>query len=722
MSSYTAGNTVLPNESLQLAPVGDSGPDFDQLKISFQKTVADCQPYVAQCGVNYSSRFAIWGGQSADGKKHARGPQGQIEPVPWDGASDLRDYTIDNLINKKVALKCLALENANLVAVPVEGNDMKRAKVVSNFMRWIIKTQMPDIEREYELLVQYLEEKGAAVTGQFWETVQEKTLQPIRLSDFQQQFPDIDVQALLDSGDIDDYLKSLFTELYPITKGRAAKLLAELKKTGVANVPVVGKERSFPVMRAFNLDTDLFIPPDTTDIQQASGIYRVQYYTPEQLRSKVNTDGWDANWVEDVINTCKGKMLSVTPTDYMLPMARSFIYTQQQRLSDKVGVVWAYQRLSDEDGIPGVYLSVFSPDLPPSPSGKGDNSGPHKGYAKFTLYGDMDGAYPFVLHRREYLSRKIHDSRGLPEPLKPLQDNIKAHKDARIDTASYNIMPTLFYPLGRPPLKMGAGARVPERRPNEYHYGQPVPFDNTTEESLATLTNNARDYVGFGHIDSEQQIDPIQNQREVQKLFGSVTKAYVQIWKLYKKYGSDQIYFRVVGVQDAEATLFERGPDDEDFWFKLEYDVQSTELDKMQQKIKAMMDLAAAMDRTGAVDWTEFLQVALESMDPNIAQRVIRPADIGTMKVVNEVQDDLTKLFSGVATNLKPNTPPNIAAATVQNYFQSPDVQARYQNDPAFKERMDAYIGQVQMAVDQQNNKQIGRLGAIQPTPVINGT
>lgn len=723
MSSYTGATSTLPKAELQLAPEGESGPDFNILKGAFQKCVTDCQPYITQTSQNYAARYAIWGGQSADGKKHSRGPNGEVQPVPWDGASDLRVYLIDNLINDKVAMILEAINKASLVAQPVEGNDIKRAKQVSTFMRWMIKTQMPDFDREIELLSQYLQEKGAAVMGQFWEKSQEKVLTTLRLSDLQEAFPDIDFPLLLEMGDADDYLKSLFEEIYGVGRAKANKMLRELAGNGETTVAVVGKMRSYPVMRAFSLDDKLFIPPDTTDIEMATGIYRVEYYTPEALRSKVNTDGWDKNWVENAIATAKGKMLSVTPTEYIQPMSRSFVYTQQ-RFTDKIGVVWAYQRLSDEEGVPGVYLTIFSPDLPPSTGGTaGPNTwGAHKGYAKFTLYGDNDGRYPFILYRREYLSRKLHDSRGLPEPLKPLQDTIKAHKDAKIDTASYNIMPTVFYPIGRPLLKWGAGARVPERRPNEYHYGQPIPFDETTETSLANLTNDARDYAGFAKSDSDEPINPTKNQAEINKLFGSLAASLSQVWRLFKKYGNEVTYFRVVGVQADEATEFQRGPDDEDFYFEFRYDVRSGDFDFQQAKIKGMMEFAAAADRTGAVDWTEFLQVGLDSFDPNIASRVLRPAAEGAEMVIREVQDDLTKLFAGVAVNVRPNTPPQIAQVTIENWAQSPDVVARYQADEAFRERVDAYVQQVQMLADQQQNKVIGRLGAVQPTPVINGS
>ena len=720
MSTFPS-TTALPNNELQLAPRGDNGPDFGQLRLAYQQCVTNNQPEISQSAINYAARYAIWSGQSADGKKHSRGPQGQIEPIPWDGASDLRVFLIDNLINDKVSMILEAINKSSLVAQPVEGNDIKRAKQVSTFMKWLLKTQMPDFDREMELLAQYLQEKGKAVMGQFWETSQEKVLTVIRTTDLQREFPDIDVQQLLDSGDVDDYLKTLFEEIYGVARAKASKMLRELKGSGETTIAIVGKERSYPVMRAFNLDSDLFIPPDTTDIEQATGIYRVQYYTPEKLRSLVNTDGWDKNWVENAIAIGKGKMLSVTPVEYMQPMNRSFIYAQQ-RFTNKIGVVWAYQRLSDEDGVPGVYLTIFSPDIPPTQGGigmDGQKYEAHKGYAKFSLYGDSDGRYPFILYRREYLSRKLHDSRGLPEPLKPLQDTIKAHKDGRIDTASYNIMPTIFYPIGRPVLNWGAGARVPERRPNEYHYGQPIPFDETTEASLATLVNDARDYVGLAKSDSDEPVNPTKNQAEINKIFSSLAASLGQVWKLFKKYGNEVTYYRVTGIQNDQATEFQRGPEDEDFWFEFRYDVRDSDSEFSLDKIEKLMQFAAAMDRTGAVDWTEFLQVAFEAVDPNLANRVLRPADVGTEKVIEDVQDDCKSLYSGISVNVKPNTPPQIAMQTLQNWAQSPDVTARYQQDEAFKGRVDAYTKQVQMLQMQQQNQVIGRLGAQQPTPVI---
>lgn len=717
MSSLDGTNTTIENDiSLQLAPVGEDGPDFNNLQRAFEKTVADCQPYIDQCRLNYETRYALWANQSADGKKHAR-EGAKTSPTPWDGASDLRVYLVDNIINKKVAMVKMAIAKANIVANPIEGNDVKRAREVTCFMKWLVKTQMPEVEREIELLANYIYEKGAGVMGTFWETKQEKTLAIVLLSEFQAQYPNIDIQGILDSGEQNDNLKAVFEEIFGCSKAKAGKMIRELKNTGKTTVAVLGKEKSRPVIRAFNLDNDLFIPPATTDLENAPGIYRVQYFSAEQLRAFVKSDGWDENWVEAAIKTCKGQLLNITGTENTQPVSRSFVYNQQQhRFTDMIGVVYAYQRLSDEDGVSGIYLTIFNPKLPASqiPGEK------HDGYAKYTLYSDAGGDYPFILFRREYLSRKIHDSRGLPEPVKPLQDQIKAHKDSRIDAASIAVIPPLCYPLGRPPTSWGPGSRIPERRPNEYHYADRPQPDMNTDDSEDRLKNNANEYVGFASRDSDPQISPMENQSEADAFLTGMAKVYDRVWRLYKRFGRPEIAFRVIGLKQADPMLFTKGEEDEEFAFYLTYDVQSSDFEQMSQKYTAIVQLCTTLDREGIVDFSELLQWGLEGIDPTAAERILRPASIGTQQVINDEQNNFAKLAAGVNVNMKPGTPPQIAQQALQNWVQgAPDVQQRLAADKDFKARVEAYAKQISMQIMQQQNAQTGRLGAQMPGQVI---
>lgn len=705
--SSLQGVSVPADPGLQLAPAENEGPNFNLLKKAFEDCVRDNQPYIDQCRLNYETRYAIWNGQSADGKKHAR-EGSKVSPTPWDGASDLRVFLVDNIINKKVAMEVMAFKRANLSAVPVESTDAARSQVVSNFMRWLIQTQIPEVDREIEIASNYLNEKGIAIMGTFWEKKREKVLVTVKLEDLQEQFPQIDVAALIQDEQAAEDLKSIFEEQYGCSKKKAGAMLRELRKTGETSVPMEGPERSYPIIRAFNLDEQVFIPSFSTDLEMAAGIYRVEYFTAEKLRSMVKEDGWDEGWVESAIQKARGKLITISPSEYLQPISRSFVYTQQ-RFTDRIGVVYAYQRLSDEDGCPGIYCTIFNPLVPPDSE--------QDGYAKSGLLGYAHGQYPFTLFRREYLSRKLHDSRGVPEPGKPWQDQIKAHKDSRIDAASIAILPPICYPQGRPPGRWGPGAMISERRANEYHYADRPAPDMNTENSEHLLESSFKEYNGFAAQDGDQNIDPIYNQFEIDKFLSCLAKVFRQVWKLYKQYGKEEVMFRVMGVKDAEGLVFEKGEADEEFDFYLSWDVQSTDFKKMSEKWTAIIQAAQSLDRDGVIDWSALCQMFIANIDPNAAERILRPVQAGQQKIVDDEHADLAQIFAGIPRNIKIGTPPQLGLQVMQQYLQSPDVQQRYQQDEAFRERIDARAKQYSFQQTQQQNAQIGKLGAAMPGP-----
>jgi hypothetical protein len=705
VSSITGSPTDTTDATLQLAPAGEDGPDFGELQKAFQSCISNNEPFVEQCRQNYQTRYALWDGQSADGKKHSRGGS-KIDPTPWDGASDLRVFLTDDAINAKVAMECMAFRAAQVVATPIEGSDIERAKIVSGFMRWLVQTQIPEIDRETELLAQYLNEKGVAATGQFWEKCQEKTLAKVTMQDLARQFDGVDVQRMLDSGTFDDDLSALFEEVFGCTKRKAKKMLAELRSSGETSVPVVGREYSRPIIRAFSLDENLFIPAWATDIEHSPAIYRIEYFTPEQLRGFVRTDGWDEAWVENAIESQRGKWLTATPPEILYPISRSFIW-QEQRFHDLIGVVYAYQRLSDEDGIPGIYLTVFNPNMPPD-----STTNPHDGYAKFGLLGYAHGQYPFVLHRREYLSRRLHDSRGIPEPGKPWQDSIKAHKDSRIDAASMAILPPLMYPIGRPPARWGAGARVPERRSGEYHFADRPAPDMNTDESERLLRDDFREYVGFSAPGGDVTFAAWKNKFDVDKFLRCWAKAYRQVWKLYQQFGSDEVYFRVIGLKKAEPSLMTKGDPREDFDVAITFDVDTMNPEIWEKKLEAIAKIATTTDREGTVDWAQLTQVLLESVDVNIAERILQPKETSQIKFMQEEKGALSNIFAGFEEDIKIGSPAQLGLQIISQYVQTPDVAQRLQSDEAFRKRLEKRAKQYQFQITQQENARIGQLGA----------
>jgi len=276
--------TDISKADLQLAPPENEGPEFGDLKKAYETTVSRSQSFFDQCQQNKLTRYALWAGQSSDGKKWAR-EGAKVDPTPWAGASDLRVYEVDAAINRKVALYRMAFKRANIVATPIEGTDFKRARMVSDFMRWIIHTQIPDVDRQIELLANYINEKGIGALGIFWQTKQEKTLAKLTLQEMQQAMPDVDMLAILLDDSMEDMVVESFERMYGCSPAKARKMRKELIKSGRTTVATLGKLRQYPVIRAFDMSEQLFVPPDTTDAETATGFYRIEYYSPEQLRA-----------------------------------------------------------------------------------------------------------------------------------------------------------------------------------------------------------------------------------------------------------------------------------------------------------------------------------------------------------------------------------------------------------------------------------------------------
>lgn len=706
MSTFTGTVGDTDRLDLQLAPTGSDGPDFGELKKGFEETVASAQPFADQCFENFRSRFCLWAGQSADGKKHARAGNGQVDIVPWDGASDLRVYQVDDAVNSYVSLFRMAFKRASLVADPIEANDYKQSKIVSNFMKWLIHTQIPNVDREVELLANYVNEHGIGAMGVFWETKQEKKLATITLQEIQQKFPDVDMRAVLADAVAADQVAAIFEEQYGCTGAKAKKMVRELGTRGKTTVATLGRLISRPVLRAFNLTEQLFVASDTTDEEAAAAIYRVEYFSPEQLRSLVNTDGWDGNWVEKAIENCRGKILSLSQSEYLQPLARSFIYQQQQQ-TNKIGVVYAYQRQSDEDGVPGIYLTIFNPLLGPDAT--------QEGYAKTGLFEYEHGQYPFIFFRREYLSRRLYDTRGMPEPGKSWQDAVKAHRDSRIDAASIAIIPPIGFPMGRPPSRWGPGARIPERRAGEFHFLDRPQGDPLTEQSEQILRDTFNDYFGF--LSKEGDPADAQNKRQnaTDKFLSCLSAVFNQVFELNRQYGDPEVTFRVLGMKDAEALTFVKG-DSGQYNFFFTWDVQSADAEKMQMKWKAILEGIQLLNRDGNVNFATTIQAYIESIDPVLAEKILDPTSVGQDKVIKEENNDLAQIFAGIPAPIKIGTPPQLGLQTMQQYIQNaPDVQQRLQTDEAFRTRIETRMKQYQMQLAQQSNRLVGVYGALQP-------
>ncbi len=691
--------------------IDESGPDVRNLSALYRDTVEDLTDHIEQADQNHDTRHCIWPGQSEDQRKHAiAGSDNQ--PFPWDGASDLKVPVADEIVNHGVALDCVALQRANVRAVAVEGGDLGKAAVVSNFMRWLLMSQMTELPKQAEILSNYRRERGIGVLGIFWQQSVQKTQQPISLDEIGQSNPD--VATAITEGLFTPELAQMLAVQFNVSTKKARRMLQELRDTGSTTVPYVVRQVNRPVVAAYAVGADIFFPPNTQDLQSARVIFRRQWMTPEQLREKTVSDGWDKEYVEYAITRCMGADGTPISNENLLDSrwAERIGVTALDEFKGLVEVVFAYERLSDEDGVPGIYCTVFCPSAHTD-----ENDGP--GYAKYELLGYRHGLYPFVEFNREYLSRLLLDTRGVPEVARGFQDAIKTEIDARRDNASLATVPPVRHPVGRAPGRLGPGTMIAERRPQEYGFMETPPPPQASVEIQGNLDNMARKYFGRPVPDDATGEWQIKQQKEVQAWLKSWERALDQTWQLWMQYGPEEEWFRVIGSGSENPEKFVKSEFQGRWDFYLAFDTANNSPDVWKDKIKAVSEAMAAFDRNGQGNYDRALYRVIEMIDPIWAEEFVIPKGVAAQKEVSETEADLSRMWAGVDKDAPTvGVNPQLRLQTIQNWTQgvpdnpAVDVQARLAADPALQNRIKRYVDQLQFQVTQQTNAQIGRLGA----------
>ena len=689
--------------------IDEDGPDVLVLSRAYKDAVNDLEGHSDQVEENQDTRYCVWSGQSADQRKHAV-KQGDTQPFPWDGASDLRVPVVDELIVHDVAQLLVALTSANIRAVAVEGGDLGKAAVVSNFMRWLMLSQMKELPRESEILANYINERGIGVLGVFWEQRVQKTQLPISLADIEQSNPDVAIA--IRENLFTDELTALVANQFGVSTKKAKRMLKDLRDTGTATIPYVVQQVNRPVVRAYAIGEDLFLPANTTDFQSARSVFRRQFLSPEAAREKVISDGWESDYVEQAIDKCMAADGTGISADESFERRDGQVVNQIERHKGLVEFVWAYQRLSDEDGVPGIYCTVFCPSM------HEDNDCGSDSYAKHELLGYRHGLYPFVVFNREHLSRLLLDTRGVPEINKGFQDAIKTEYDARRDNASLATVPPVRHPVGRAPGRLGPGTMIAERRPQEYGYMDIPPPPQASVEVQTSIEQRTRKYNGRPTADDTQNEWQTKVKKQVTSWLTGWSHVTTQLLDLYLQYGPEEEWFRVIGAGTQNAEKFTKAEFSGKYDFYLSFDVLNQNPETFQAKLKAMGEIAAQFDRNGQVDYGKLLIRAFEMIDPVLAEDVIVPTDVAAKKEVTETQSDLAKMWSGIDLDVpQQGINPQLRLQVMQQWLQGPqdnpavDVQARMAADPALQKRVQRYSEQLQFQITQRDNALIGRIG-----------
>jgi len=622
---------------------------------------------------------------------------------PWDGASDTRIPLADEVVNGLVDVCSTAFWRSMLRVAPTNVRNLDTAVTAHSLMDWVMNQKLyTDMTREVELLSQYLWTYGWAGCHVSWQQEIGQKEQYVTVEQLMQiaaQSPQgsvlADLPNLLANPDATDQLAELLMAAFPnLKKRKALECVKDLREEGECEIYVPTLVKNSPSVAALAPYDELAFPPETTDIQSARVVFRRCYMTEIEVMQHVETDEWDEEWAKQAIAT-RGRFSNFSDYTYTIGLTNNAVLDRENLIE----VVYAYQKALDEDGVPGVYCTVFCPQV-------------GNAWGKFELIDYEHGQYPFIVWRSEVIHRKIVESRGVPEICATWQNEIKAQRDSIFDYTSLNTIPPIQVPKTRGGnLRLGPAVQIPVLRPGEISFMQPPAREPSVAFNLiAAIETQVDRYFGRPTEKVPPALTQMRQQRLVNNWLHGWTEAFRQVLSLTLQYTGPEEVARITGSNVPLSTNVQ------EFDVSLKFDVRELQTDLVTEKLKALSSLVLPLDSVGVVDRTKLVGLALRAIDPTLANELIMQTGPASQKMFDETNDELGLMSLGNPPKLRENDPTAQARLNfAQQILQAnPKYQQQAQADPLFQANLQKYVENLQFSVQQQQNAVTGRLG-VQP-------
>ena len=676
-----------------------------QYILNIQEAESDVSGFLEKKQRNYEVRHALWAGQSPDGRKR-QASLGKA-PFPWEGASDSRCRLSDSLVNESVALLSNAFFKSKLQLQPVESSDAGAKVAAETALRWMLFQHCADdLRREIELLANYQEMYGLGIMHVAWRRTTRVERKTITLDELQAMLIEtadpmiqILIESIMDPLQEDD-AKQMLTDLIGPGAGKVS-VIRDLRNTGTAEYdnPYIFENR--PEFVALEPWEDVYFPASTHDLQRARWIAWRELVTETELKEREITDGYDATFVAEALKK-KG--------NYRRPI-RNYYRSETISLEteNELIEIWHYYaRQADKSGATKVHYCVLHADI-------GEMA------AVSDLMPYQHGQYPFVEFARERASRCLLESRGVPEIVESAQEEIKIQRDYRSDRSSIAVLPPVRVPANRGKLSLvfGPGAQIAERRPNEFGWMQPPPFDQGTIEIEAATRRDIDQYFGRISKDVPQPLTMLMQQTQVDRWLRSCKAVVAQAFALMQQYLTDIEILRVAGALPAPFQV-SREQIQGRFDLTAEFDVRDLDMEMVGKRLDAVTKLAVPLDVAGVIDRAGLVQFVMSAIDPSLAQRIVRDQAAATAQEAEDEQLAYTKIAAGTEPPLpREGMNAQLRMQVLQDIVQAnPAVQQRYSSDEMFRQMIDARMKAFTFQLQQAQNAQIGRVGAV---PALQG-
>jgi hypothetical protein len=654
-------------------------------------------------------RYARWAGQTDDGKKHSWARPDGDPAFPFEGASDVRVRLVDRLIRDQKAMLMTSYNASTLKVGGTEVNDAMAASSATNLMRWLVETKLKsEMQKEAELVADYMLTYGWCCAQITWDRkigIRRQTMTMEELMAVQQQEEAMgqggvtgELIAALQNPEKEEYAMELCKQVLPQMKQKdIRKFIVKMREEGQGELEEVYIQKNLPKVTALKPFDEVCFPPETSDLQEARVIFRRQYMTEVELRSMQKNAGWDPEFIEAAVKTSGNHFYFNDPN---LVPTTTMLNSNVQRGDNLIEVVWAYYRQLDESDIAAIYYTVFSPHV-------GNDL-----YAIQDMLNYAHGEYPFVSIRFEMTRRQVTESRGIPEISKTEQDEVKAQHDAFRDRTALEIMPPVKVVKRVGALnRIAPGQVLPVSTKDDYTWMDPP--QGKAEYAISIIQQIETNLGNFYGFIVGETIDPnkvrMMQQLQVNNWLQFWTQAYKQLFSLCLQFMPEEEVTRITG-----APLKQNMSDiHSQYDFNVRFDVRDTDPEFVMEKLKSIVETVVPLDSGGVIDRNKLVKLVIEAISPDAARELVIDQTTASQKLYKDVINDVGMMMLGNEALYVENDP---AAESKMQYLQeilqkNPKAAQAAQGDRVFQILLENYSKNLQMSVEQQKNKTIGRIG-----------
>lgn len=679
-------------------------PNVKELNRDYRRSFTD-ERSTARIQANDEVRYAVWDGQTVDGRKHASAYDGPV--FPWEGSSDSRVRHADMKCRFIYSLLMLAWKGGRINVQPVEYTDSQMSELIQLFMAWDVDVRLKSqLEREFSLFLNAMTQYGYAAFHTTWE--RKLAIVP-RTIDIADVFAVMVQQGMIDPTEDpveairanDAVIELNFRDMFPDMKTKDVReFLKELLEKGKADLYLEEVVKDCPRIWALRPYYDIIFPPETQDIQRARVIFRRDWINMAELTQYKESGEWDEDFCDAVEKTA-----GMTQSSYMdaLRPANGDMTRYGER-QNMIEIIYAYSRRIDDNGRVGIYQTIFSPGVMKGKKNAEDL------YAKHEIVTEAGEEYPFDVFTYEDIQRNPMESRGIPEIEDTNQSEKKEQRDAVINYTHITTLPPMEKPVryGQH-LEIGPGTQVVTHRRGELGWMEP-PSPIGVEVALKVqqaVDREADIFHGIPNAEVPPQITQMIQQSLVARWLAFVGQIYKRVWRQNQRFCSDAIFQRVTGSNIPIPR------DQSDIDIQIAFDSRDLDPDFLDKKLQAITNVVLPNDSAGVINRAELTRMQLNAIDPSYTRGIVSDQQAATRQMYNEVQGQVMSMLLGndpILTEMDPSAQTKVRILE-QIIAQNDLYQNALRQDGGFSERMNKYLENLNFSIAQRQNAATGKYG-----------